>query len=61
MADVESIERHITKKYDVGHKLGKGAYGVVWKAEDKKSKEIVAIKKQFDAFQNSTGQGQAQG
>ena len=30
--------------------LGKGAYGVVWKAIDKKSKEIVAVKKNFDAF-----------
>ncbi len=30
--------------------LGKGAYGIVWKAIDKKTKEIVALKKNFDAF-----------
>jgi mitogen-activated protein kinase 15 len=30
--------------------VGKGAYGVVWKAIDKKTKEIVAVKKNFDAF-----------
>ena len=33
----------------------KKAYGIVWKAIDKKTKEVVALKKIFDAFQNSTG------
>jgi mitogen-activated protein kinase 15 len=31
-----------------------GAYGIVWKAVDKKTKEVVALKKIFDAFQNAT-------
>ena len=35
-------------------KLGKGAYGIVWRAMDKKTKDVVALKKIFDAFQNST-------
>jgi mitogen-activated protein kinase 15 len=30
------------------------AYGIVWKATDKQSGKIVALKKIFDAFQNST-------
>jgi len=30
--------------------IGKGAYGIVWKAIDKRTKEIVALKKNFDAF-----------
>jgi hypothetical protein len=30
------------------------AYGIVWKAIDKKTRETVAIKKIFDAFQNAT-------
>lgn len=30
------------------------AYGIVWKAIDKKTKETVALKKIFDAFQNAT-------
>ena len=30
------------------------AYGVVWKAIDKKTREVVALKKIFDAFQNAT-------
>jgi mitogen-activated protein kinase 15 len=30
------------------------AYGVVWKAVDKKNQNLVALKKIFDAFQNAT-------
>jgi mitogen-activated protein kinase 15 len=50
----EEIDKHITRKYDVVQKLGKGAYGIVWKATDKKNSEKVALKKIFDAFQNAT-------
>lgn len=50
----EDIDRHVLRKYEILQKLGKGAYGIVWKAIDKKTKETVALKKCFDAFQNST-------
>lgn len=30
------------------------AYGIVWKAIDKKTHQTIALKKIFDAFQNST-------
>ena len=30
------------------------AYGIVWKAVDKKTRDIIALKKIFDAFQNAT-------
>ena len=51
----EDIDKHVSRKYDVRQKLGKGAYGIVWKATTKKStQEQVALKKVFDAFQNST-------
>eukprot|EP00033_Pygsuia_biforma_P000709 GCRY01000830.1.p1 GENE.GCRY01000830.1~~GCRY01000830.1.p1 ORF type:complete len:397 (+),score=37.48 GCRY01000830.1:203-1393(+) len=50
----EVIDKHILRKYEVVQKLGKGAYGIVWKAIDKKTREIVALKKIFDAFQNAT-------
>ena len=46
----ENIESHILRKYDIQQKLGKGAYGIVWKAADKKTRETVALKKIFDAF-----------
>jgi len=50
----EEIDRHVTRRYDIVQKLGKGAYGIVWRAVDKKSKDVVALKKIFDAFQNAT-------
>jgi mitogen-activated protein kinase 15 len=50
----EEIEPHILKKYEIVEKLGKGAYGIVWKAVDRKLKQVVALKKVFDAFHNAT-------
>lgn len=35
-------------------RLGKGAYGIVWKAIDKRTLITVAVKKIFDAFRNET-------
>jgi len=54
MSASEDIDKHVLKKYEVSQKLGKGAYGVVWKAVDKKTRAVVALKKIFDAFQNAT-------
>ena len=51
---VEEIESHVLKRYELLNKQGKGAYGVVFKAKDKKTNAIVALKKNFDAFQNAT-------
>ncbi|KDD76312.1 protein kinase [Helicosporidium sp. ATCC 50920] len=50
----EDIDASVLKKYEIQQKLGKGAYGVVWRALDKRTKEVVALKKIFDAFQNAT-------
>ena len=50
----DEIDRHVVKRYDIVQKLGKGAYGIVWRAVDKKTKDTCALKKIFDAFQNST-------
>ncbi len=48
------MEPHILRKFDILQKLGKGAYGIVWKAIDKQTKQVVALKKVFDAFHNAT-------
>lgn len=50
----EEIEPHILRKFEIIQKLGKGAYGIVWKAIDRKHRQAVALKKVFDAFHNAT-------
>jgi len=55
MADPdEEIDMKILKKYEFVQKVGKGAYGVVWKVIDKQTQDVIALKKIFDAFQNAT-------
>jgi mitogen-activated protein kinase 15 len=44
----------VLQRYELQQKVGKGAYGVVWKAIDKTTKQPVALKKIFGAFRNST-------
>lgn len=36
----EEIEPQISRKFEIISKLGKGAYGIVWKAIDKKLKQV---------------------
>eukprot|EP00326_Haptolina_ericina_P022142 CAMPEP_0181185106 /NCGR_PEP_ID=MMETSP1096-20121128/9327_1 /TAXON_ID=156174 ORGANISM="Chrysochromulina ericina, Strain CCMP281" /NCGR_SAMPLE_ID=MMETSP1096 /ASSEMBLY_ACC=CAM_ASM_000453 /LENGTH=346 /DNA_ID=CAMNT_0023273921 /DNA_START=1 /DNA_END=1041 /DNA_ORIENTATION=+ len=50
----DTVDKHVSRKYDIGRVLGKGAYGIVWHSVDKKTKQVVAVKKIFDAFQNPT-------
>lgn len=52
--EIEGIDSQLTRRYDIIKKIGKGAYGVVWKAIDKNSGQNVALKKVFGAFQNET-------
>jgi len=54
MSSVEEVDKHVLRKYEITQKLGKGAYAIVFKAIDKKTKAVVALKKIFDAFQNAT-------
>ncbi|KHJ48237.1 kinase domain protein [Trichuris suis] len=50
----EEVDDHIESQYYIRRRLGKGAYGIVWKATDRKSGKVVALKKIFDAFRNQT-------
>lgn len=52
--NIESIDRAILRRYEIIKKIGIGAYGVVWRAMDKQTQQVVALKKIFDAFQNVT-------
>ncbi|KAJ6637737.1 Extracellular signal-regulated kinase 7 [Pseudolycoriella hygida] len=51
---IAEIDDKILKNFDIKKRLGKGAYGIVWKATDKRTQQIVAVKKIFDAFRNET-------
>ncbi|KAJ3609252.1 hypothetical protein NHX12_023776 [Muraenolepis orangiensis] len=51
---MSEVEEHISLKYEIKKRLGKGAYGIVWKAVDRQTGEVVAVKKIFDAFRNRT-------
>ncbi|XP_010628916.1 mitogen-activated protein kinase 15 isoform X2 [Fukomys damarensis] len=48
------VDRHVAQRYVLKRRLGKGAYGIVWKAVDRRTGEVVAIKKIFDAFRDKT-------
>ena len=48
------IDKQILRRYEVIKKLGKGAYGIVWRAQDRLTGKLVALKKVFGAFQNVT-------
>ncbi|CAM9127342.1 unnamed protein product [Hapterophycus canaliculatus] len=50
----EEIDRHVLRRFEICQKLGKGAYGVVWKAIEKRTRQVLALKKCFDAFRNAT-------
>lgn len=50
----EDVDKHISGHYEIKKRIGKGAYGIVWKAIDRRNGEICALKKIFDAFRNTT-------
>ena len=50
----KDIEEHVLRHYEPKKLMGSGAYGHVWKAVERRTKHTYALKKIFDAFQNST-------
>eukprot|EP00298_Acanthocystis_sp_HF-20_P011768 c19563_g1_i2.p1 GENE.c19563_g1_i2~~c19563_g1_i2.p1 ORF type:complete len:346 (-),score=99.48 c19563_g1_i2:1063-2100(-) len=50
----EHVDGHILEKFEIKKRIGKGAYGYVWRVVEKKTGQVFALKKIFDAFQNST-------
>lgn len=52
--NVDLVDKQILKRFNLIKKVGQGAYGIVFKSTDKKTKETVALKKLYDAFCNDT-------
>lgn len=50
----DNVDIKIIKNYEIIKKVGKGAYGQVWKCVNKKKKYVCALKRIFDAFRNVT-------
>ena len=50
----QEIDQRVVKRYEVEKCIGKGAYGVVWRALERRTREPIALKKCFDAFKNPT-------
>jgi mitogen-activated protein kinase 15 len=48
----DEIEPHLLVRFKVIKKLGSGAYGHVFRVQDKQDNKIKALKKNFDAFTN---------
>ena len=48
------IEHQILRRFHLLKKIGSGAYGHVWKVQDRADKKIYALKKIFGAFQSAT-------
>lgn len=44
------VDVHVEKRYMVERYVGGGAYGVVWRAVDRKSGQVVALKKVYDGL-----------
>lgn len=53
-ANIDNIDRQILRRYEIIQKIGKGAYGIVWRVLDKQTQQVYALKKSFSAFQNVT-------
>ena len=51
---MEALDKAVQRKYDVSAQIGKGAYGIVWKATRKQDGRQIALKKIFAAFKSAT-------
>ncbi|KAJ8599677.1 hypothetical protein CTAYLR_004725 [Chrysophaeum taylorii] len=49
-ASEEHVEKQVLTRLELCHRLGKGAYGMVWKVVEKRTRRVVALKKCFDVF-----------
>ena len=49
----EHVEKQVLRRLELCYRLGKGAYGMVWKVIEKRTRRVVALKKCFDVLGRS--------
>lgn len=49
----EYVEKQVLRRLELCYRLGKGAYGVVWKVIEKRTRRVIALKKYFDVLGRS--------
>jgi len=54
MASDAEVDQSVLRRYVLEKEIGKGSYGVVYKAKHRATGEVIALKKHFDAFRNTT-------
>lgn len=52
--DQAELDPKLLSRFNVVRLLGRGAYGIVWKVVERGSSKVLALKRCFGAFQNST-------
>ena len=50
----EEVDRHILQQWEFNQLLGRGAYGVVWKVRNKKTRKHEAFKKLYHCWRNQS-------
>ena len=48
------LDARVAKRFEIDAIIGRGSYGVVWRATERRTREAVALKKCFDAFRSPT-------
>ena len=51
---LDTVDARLLARFELLRKVGQGAYGQVWKARDRKTGSLCALKKVYDAFRNPT-------
>ena len=46
----EIVGKHVLRRLELGHRIGNGAHGMVWKAIEKRTRRAVALKKCFNVL-----------
>ena len=46
----EHVEKQLLRRLELCYRLGKGAYGMVWKVIEKRTRRVVVLKKCFDVL-----------